>query len=593
MTLIELYEQRTEDFKARAVALQRRYEKFGFVRLASFILGIAVLIFAYSTNPLVGILLTFIFLAAFYRLVLWHQKLLHEKQIEEALALINQQELAFMQDDFQSFADGKEFMDPAHPNSIDMDIFGPYSFFQYVNRTTTTMGKKRLSEYLTTVVDAPEILARQEAIAELQDQLEWRQKFRAHGMSTEDAPEHVAQLEKWLSKPDFVQSNSMYKAALIIAPVLTFIGLFVWIYYWPWYFAIVFFLPSFYMLRTTLDQVNQTHIQTTNAGETLAYYAYLIEHLEDKHFQSDKLQSLSSALDTDAKKASVRLKRLSFIIHQLNLRYNAFAIILNIFTLWDLQWVLRLERWKSEQRDDLPQWFAALAEFEALLSFATVYYNRPTWIFPKITEQPLFDATSIGHPLIAPKERVANDIQIPTAGHIKLVTGSNMAGKSTFLRTVGLNIVLAMAGAPVCAKKLSLPILELYSSMRTQDALHESTSSFYAELKRLKIIIEAVEERENIFFLMDEILKGTNSNDRHTGSKALITQLIKSKGSGIIATHDLELGAMAESANGAIENLCIEVAVEDGKLTFDYKLKPGVSQSFNATLLMREMGIKV
>ena len=150
-----------------------------------------------------------------------------------------------------------------------------------------------------------------------------------------------------------------------------------------------------------------------------------------------------------------------------------------------------------------------------------------------------------------------------------------------------------MAGAPVCAEKFSLPILELYSSMRTQDALHESTSSFYAELKRLKVIIEAVEKKGNVLFLMDEILKGTNSNDRHTGSKALITQLIKSKGSGIIATHDLELGAMEKEANGAIENLCIEVAVDNGKLIFDYKIKPGVSQSFNATLLMREMGIKV
>ncbi len=593
MTLTELYRQRAEDFTHRAEALQARYEKFGFVRLASFIIAIVLLILVFNASPLAGIILTILFLAAFYRLIQWHQRLLHEKQIEESLALINQQELAFMQDDFQAFADGKEFMDPSHPNSIDMDIFGPYSFFQYTNRTTTSMGKKRLAEYLTTVADASEIRDRQQAISELQDQLEWRQKFRAHGMSTEDAPEHLEQLKTWLAQPDFIRSNSLNKAALIVAPVLSFIGLYVWIFHWPWYISMVFFFAAFYMLRITLNRVNQTHVQTTNAGKTLAYYAYLIEHLEDKHFQSDKLQSLSSALDTDAKKASARLKRLSFIIHQLNLRYNAFVIILNIFTLWDLQWVYRLEQWKTEQRDDLPQWFAALAEFEALVSFATVYYNRPDWVFPEITTTPLFNATGLGHPLIAPKERVSNDIIIPTKGHIKLVTGSNMAGKSTFLRTVGLNIVLAMAGAPVCAEKLSLPILELYSSMRTQDALHESTSSFYAELKRLKIIIEAVEEKENALFLMDEILKGTNSNDRHTGSKALITQLIKSKGSGIIATHDLELGAMAETADGAIENLCIEVAVKNGKLIFDYKLKPGVSQSFNATLLMREMGIKV
>lgn len=593
MKLIELYQERAQDFKEQATALQARYERFGFVRLISFIIAIAVLILLYNASPLAGVIATIIFLAAFYRLVQWHQRLLHEKQIVEALALINQQELAFMQDDFQAFSDGKEFIDPAHPNSIDMDIFGPYSFFQYANRTTTAMGKKRLAEYLTTVANASEIHDRQEAIEELQDQLEWRQKFRAYGMSTEDAPEHLEQLKIWLAQPDFIRSNSLNKAALIIAPILSFIGLYVWIFHWPWYLSIIFFFAAFYMLKTTLDQVNQTHVQTADAGKTLAYYAYLIEHLEDKHFQSDKLQSLSSALDTDAKKASTRLKRLSYIIHQLNLRYNAFVIILNLFTLWDLQWVYRLEKWKAEQRDDLPQWFAALAEFEALVSFATVYYNRPDWVFPEITTQPLLEATDLGHPLIAPTDRVTNNIQIPTAGHIKLVTGSNMAGKSTFLRTVGLNIVLAMAGAPVCAQKLSLPILELYSSMRTQDALHESTSSFYAELKRLKIIIEAVEEKDNVLFLMDEILKGTNSNDRHTGSKALITQLIKSKGSGIIATHDLELGAMAEAADGAIENLCIEVAVENGKLTFDYKLKPGVSQSFNATLLMREMGIRV
>ena len=168
-----------------------------------------------------------------------------------------------------------------------------------------------------------------------------------------------------------------------------------------------------------------------------------------------------------------------------------------------------------------------------------------------------------------------------------------MAGKSTFLRTVGINIVLAMAGAPVCATSFRLPILQVYTSMRTQDALHESTSSFYAELKRLKVIIQAVEQENNIYFLMDEILKGTNSKDRHTGSRALIQQMIKSKGAGIIATHDLELGNMESTSEGAIENLCMEVAVENGNLRFDYKLEKGVSKSFNATILMKEMGIAI
>jgi DNA mismatch repair ATPase MutS len=168
-----------------------------------------------------------------------------------------------------------------------------------------------------------------------------------------------------------------------------------------------------------------------------------------------------------------------------------------------------------------------------------------------------------------------------------------MAGKSTFLRTAGLNIILAMSGSVVCAKEFSLPPLQVYTSMRTVDALHESTSSFYAELKRLKIIIEAVDAEQNIFFILDEILKGTNSTDRHTGSKALIQQFINSKGSGLIATHDLELGSMEANSAGAIENLCMEVEVQDGKLKFDYTIKKGVSQSFNATLLMKQMGIRI
>lgn len=593
MTQLALYQQRAREFSESAAMLQTRYEKFGLVRLIAFVVAIGILILLFNFQPLAGFVATFVFLALFYRLVQWHQRLLHQKQIEEALAKINQQEAAFMKDDFSAFADGSEFEDARHPNSIDMDIFGPFSFFQYVNRTTTSMGKEKLAQYLTQVADAPEIRARQEAIAALQDQLEWRQKFRAYGMRTADAPEHIEQLTQWLDRPDFITNNSLYRMAMWIAPLLAIAGLFLWIFYLPGYLAFLFFIPVLYILKVTLNDVNETHLQTTHAGKTLAYYANLIGHLEDKTFSAPKLLQLSDALDTDGKKASERLHRLSYIIHQLNLRHNVFAIILNIFSLWDLQWVYRLEQWKKEQRDDLPQWFAALAEFEAILSFATLYYNRPDWTFPTIVNEPLLTATELGHPLIAPTARINNDIVIPTQGHIKLVTGSNMAGKSTFLRTVGLNIVLAMAGSPVCAKQLSLPVLQLYSSMRTQDALHESTSSFYAELKRLKIIIEAVERENDIFFLMDEILKGTNSNDRHTGSRALITQLIKSKGAGIIATHDLELGAMEAEAGGAIENLCIEVAVADGKLVFDYKIKPGVSKSFNATLLMREMGIRV
>ena len=334
-------------------------------------------------------------------------------------------------------------------------------------------------------------------------------------------------------------------------------------------------------------------MRTTHAEKMLSVYGRLMAHIEKEEFQSPRLKELKNAFVLEQQPASGAINRLAYLISQLNVRYNPFAIIVNIIMLWDLRWVRQLELWKEKWRDQLPKWFEALEEFEALSSLATLWYNNPDWVLPVIQEKQQLNALGLGHPLIATDKRITNDFVSPVSGHVKLVTGSNMAGKSTFLRTVGLNIVLAMAGSPVCAKRMELPLLQVYSSMRTQDALHESTSSFYAELKRLKTIIEAVEAKDNIFFLLDEILKGTNSNDRHTGSKALIKQLIESGGGGIIATHDLELGLLEAQYGGAVENLCMEVEVQGDELIFDYTIKKGVSQSFNATHLMRNMGIKI
>ncbi|MDX1665785.1 MAG: hypothetical protein R3350_01075, partial [Saprospiraceae bacterium] len=291
--------------------------------------------------------------------------------------------------------------------------------------------------------------------------------------------------------------------------------------------------------------------------------------------------------------ASQAIERLSYIISQLNVRYNAFAILLNVFALWDLNWTFRLEKWRNDYGDQLPSWFEALAEFEAMSCMANSAFNNPEWIFPQVYDQGVLHIEQMGHPLIARDRRVCNDLHMPTNGHIKLITGSNMAGKSTFLRTAGINMVLALAGGPVCARVLRMPPLQVYTSMRTQDALHENTSSFFAELKRLKFILEAVEAGKNVFFLLDEILKGTNSRDRHTGSEALIRQLIRFRGAGLIATHDLELGKLEGESEGRVENLCLEVQVVDGQLHFDYRIKKGVSKSFNATLLMKNMGIQI
>ena len=588
----QLYSTRAKEFATIAQTLSEKYNRFSLVRLLIFVVGAAIFFFLWSYGWMAAVFVI-LFLAGFARFVYWHQDIKRAQRHHENLTKVNENELQYFQFKTTEFDGGKTFVDANHPYSVDMDIFDDHSFFQYANRGSSSIGKICFADWLKAPADKPEILARQKAIAELRDQLDWRQNFQALGMAAEDEVEHINALKDWLSNPPFVSNKKGLQAMMYIAPILGIAGIVLWATYLPWTIAILFFLPAGIILKQTLENVNATHAKTAKAGDILAHYGKLIAHIESNEFHSEKLKRLQSVFFIDEKNASKSVQQLSYIITQLNVRYNAFAILLNILTLWDLHWVNKLEKWKAEQQEQLPQWFDALKEFEAVLSFSTLYYNNQDWIFPTIAEDKHLHAVQIGHPLIDRNVRVCNDIEIPTEGHLKLITGSNMAGKSTFLRTVGLNIILAMSGSAVCAKEFSLPILQVYSSMRTVDALHENTSSFYAELKRLKIIIEAVEARDNIFFILDEILKGTNSNDRHTGSKALIQQFIDSQGSGLIATHDLELGGMEGTAEGAIENLCMEVEVDGSELIFDYTIKKGVSQSFNATQLMKQMGIKI
>ena len=283
------------------------------------------------------------------------------------------------------------------------------------------------------------------------------------------------------------------------------------------------------------------------------------------------------------------------ILDRLDLRYNiVLSAPLNLLLLWNLQQVLDLEKWKRNQQSNFNLWFDTLAEFEALNSFGILFFNHPDWTFPGIKEEYFsIHGKEIGHPLIPKEKRVDNFIDIENKSELMLVTGSNMAGKSTYLRSIGVNVVLAMAGAPVCAETFSVSHVQLISSMRITDNLEESTSTFYAELKKLKTIIEKVNAGEKVFILLDEILRGTNSLDRHTGSKALIKQLIKKKAAAIIATHDLELANLKEDFSKNIRNYHFDVQVSNDELYFDYRLKPGVCNSLNASILMKKIGIEL
>jgi len=262
--------------------------------------------------------------------------------------------------------------------------------------------------------------------------------------------------------------------------------------------------------------------------------------------------------------------------------------------MWDLQCILRLEKWKSAYRDQLPVWLEVLGTYDALSSLACFSYNNPGYIFPLFTDKDFsLTACKLGHPLIPALERITNDFKLDRGNSFMLITGSNMSGKSTFLRTCGINLVLGMAGAPVCAENFEFTPSKIYTSMRVTDSLLSRESTFYAELKKLKRIITAFREKENAFVLLDEILKGTNSRDKHFGSEMLIRQLIDYRAAGMIATHDLELGRLEKELKAKIKNYSFEVQIEDAQFIYDYKLKEGVAQTLNATELMRQMGISV
>ncbi len=598
--LTDQYQQRQRRFTDEAATLRKFYDRVSLLRLLIFFASAALAIFLFSVHWAAASAFILLFVGGFYRMMVWHQQMLDRAKHLERLAAINGEEIKALDYDFGHYPDGSEYLQTDHPYALDLDIFGPFSFFQFCCRATTVIGQQRLADHLSHPAEIPEIQARQQAVSELSPQLDWRQDFQTLGSGIKDSPRHLDLLKNWLADEDVVRGNRKLVAALHIAPWWFLLVMVLWFFFIPWQIMILLLLPPAWVLKKTTERVNRTHLRTTYAGEMLGQYAQLLQHIESQDFSSEKLEALKRPLLPAGLPASAHIRRLAYIIRQLNVRYNFFAIFLNIITLWDLRWVYQLEKWKARLHDQLPVWFETLSEFEALASLANLHFNNPDWNFPELRESGSLEAVALGHPLISPKKRIANDMAMPTRGHLKLITGSNMAGKSTLLRTVGLNIVLAQAGAPVCAEKLTLPPLQVFTSMRTRDDLHESTSSFYAELKRLKVIIEAVDAAKNpqdsplsVFFLLDEILKGTNSVDRHTGSAALIRQLIQLRGGGLIATHDLDLGRLEAEAGGAVENLCMEVEVKNGTLFFDYKIKKGVSQSFNATLLMQQMGIDV
>ncbi|MCW3107609.1 MAG: hypothetical protein JWQ09_2115, partial [Segetibacter sp.] len=481
-----------------------------------------------------------------------------------------------------------------HPYAADIDLFGNASLYQYINRCTSQQSKKLLATVLLEPSEKRTIIDRQGAAKNLAPYFEWRQKLQSTGMANPVTFNAEEKMRAWLAMRKPLQHAS-WKALPVIFTTITIATLGAYIFDWItssafWLLVFAYFLIAKY----TSGKVVETYLALSKIeGEITTVYQQLAL-VENIPATSPLLDSYKDLL-VSKKNGTNGIKELKEILRRFDFRLNAIVgTILNTFFLWDVRQANHLNKWKDKYTKAVPEWFEILSNIELVNTLATLTFNHPGWVVPVIAEDHFtLSGEQIGHPLIDEKRRVDNSFATQDTGKVAIITGSNMAGKSTFLRSVAVNLVLAQMGAPVCAKAFTFSPVKLYSSMRIADNLAENTSTFYAELKKLKSIIDQVKQHEKVFILLDEILRGTNSLDRHTGSEALIRQLIREQAVAVIATHDVELASLHNQYENAITNYHFDVQVEGEELYFDYKLKRGICQSMNASLLMKKIGIEI
>lgn len=537
-----------------------------------------------------------VFIVLFTVLIKQHSKMKHNKNICFSLMEINKDGLKRLNGEWKSFKEnGEEFFDKKHNYTCDIDIFGASSLFQYLNSANTHLGKEKLKEALTSPdFNINTILKRQEAIIELSKNLGFRQRLLAEGKIEECKMKDPIRLINWCQGKINVIYNKYF---ILLIRTFPFITISLIIYYFatykiPSFMPIVMLLIQWLLLKINSKEIVENLESVDSYKTDIEAYFRMFRLIEKKSFNSKLLKELKvSLVSEDNNKATWHINKLIKLSNKISDRNNFFYMIINLTILWDYQYLIQLEKWKRNSGRFMEKWLLILAEFEALSSLSVARYDNPNWVTPKFENNSLnLKAKNMGHPLLS-AQCVVNDINIGEKKTL-LITGSNMSGKSTFLRTAGINLVLAYAGAPVRADYFSCSTMKIYTCMRIGDDLEQSISSFYAEILRIKNVINAVKKKEPAFFLLDEIFKGTNSKDRHLGAKILIDSLTKENAIGLVSTHDLELADM-EQSNSKVKNYNFREYYENNEIFFDYKLREGVSTTTNALYLMKLAGIEI
>lgn len=588
------YHNHLKTFTNEKDNLRKKQNPLPVLRLM-FFLGLAILIYFYLTtqSPWYGFLMT---TASVGLLTLSFIDSRLKKRIKrlEILIEINNKEIAALEGNYSAFDPGNEFIDQSHDYTHDLDIFGEGSLFQYINRSATVFGKLKLADYFSNAYSySPYINMRQEAIKELAGKFELRQTLQLIFNDSQISLADKAELTEWLKSSSPVKNLTLLRYLAYGLPSITFfciaLSLF-GIISFPVFLIVLQLMVVFLYGRHTM--LVQSII--TSKSKMLNRYSQCLQMIETGDFDTVYLTDLQQKLTKNKEQSpSKSIHQLSGILNYMDQNLNILvSVFLNGFLMFNLHMLLKVEKWKKQNHGSVPAWFEAVSTFDSLCSLGNFAYNQPQYTYPEtLSEDFGFEAKELGHPLIDPAQRVVNDVVISGWNQFYILTGANMSGKSTFLRTIGVNYILAMAGAPVCAASLRFFPIEIHSSIRTNDSLVKHESYFYAELKRLKQIIDELKENKRKLILLDEILKGTNSKDKQAGSIALIEQLLHFQSIGLFATHDLLLGELQGRFPEQVKNMCFEIEIEGDKMRIDYKLHDGVCKNLNATFLMKNMGI--
>lgn len=588
------YTARRNRFRAAEQLLGKRFIAIGNWRLAIgvFTGALAWFIFArrvISPWSLLGPV------GAFIALVIWHQRVTRERTLASRATAFYDRGLARLQDEWIGTGlNGERFRDPSHVYAEDLDLFGKGGLFELVANTRTAAGEDTLARWLLRPAARETVVLRQGAVAELRQNLDLREDVVLLAQDVR-SDVNVESLHQWGSAPlvrfpGFLRPLAIMLALAGLTAVICFFARLIPL--WPLAAVLGCDFAIIFAFRRRVAQVLEP---VEASARDVKIFSALVERLEHEQFTSPRLKELRDALNVAGKPASKRIAQLGRLLDWLDSSDHVVVRVLRPLVLWQEQLAVSFQNWRAESGPQIGAWLEALAEFEALSSFAALSFERLDWTMPQLlaTSRAQFHAVALKHPLIPSAACVPNDLALNESQRMLVVSGSNMSGKSTLLRAVGLNTVLAWAGAPVPASALHLSLLQIGASIRVNDSLQDHRSRFFAEISRIRQIVDLTKSGQQVLFLLDELLSGTNSHDRRLGASGIVSELLRSNAVGLITTHDLALAHIQQDVSAAVENVHFEDQMNGSEMVFDYKLKPGVVTRSNAMELMRAVGLEV